>query len=138
MNVSLLKIRRKSVPGQTQGSVPRHIWVCPGFSFVKCGLRFIILFADVFSRGWGAFFSGEELLSVEMTTAARKVANNVIKYLRWRNSDESGMVAAGFIGVAFVAEPLSTPVEYCEWVHVERGQAGHWLRRRSQCFSANG
>ena len=83
----------------------------------------------------GAFCSGEELISVEMTTAAHKVANNVIKFLRWRNSDESGMVAAGFIGVAFdVAEPLSTPVEYCEWVLVERGQVGYWLPHRSQCF----
>ena len=77
----------------------------------------------------------------QMTTAAHKVANNVIKFLRWRNSDESGMVAAGFIGVAFdVAEPLSTPVEYCEWLLVERGQVGYWLPRRSQwfVFSANG
>jgi len=57
----------------------------------------------------GAICSGEELISVEMTTAAHKVANNVIKFLRWRNSDESGMVAAGFIGVAFdIAEPPST------------------------------
>jgi hypothetical protein len=88
----------------------------------------------------GAFCSGEELISVEMTTAAHKVANNVIKFLRWRNSDESGMVAAGFIGVAFdVAESPSTPVEYCEWVPAERGQAGYWLPHRSQWFfSANG
>ena len=83
----------------------------------------------------GAICSGEELISVEMSTAAHKVANNVIKFLRWRNSDESGMVAAGFIGVAFdVAEPLSTPVEYCEWIPAERGQAGYWLPHRSQWF----
>ncbi len=56
-----------------------------------------------------------ELSLIDMTTTARKVANNVIKYLRWRNSDEHGQVVAGFIGVAFdIAEPLSTPVEYCE------------------------
>ena len=96
---------------------------------------------QLFSLEEGSFFcSGEELISVEMTTAAHKVANNVIKFLRWRNSDESGMVAAGFIGVAFdVAEPLSTPVEYCEWVLAERGQVGYWLPHRSQWFfSANG
>ena len=81
-------------------------------------------------------FSGEELLSVEMNTAAHKVANNVIKYLRWRNSDENGQVVAGFIGVAFdIAELLSTPVEYCEWVPADRGQAGYWLSHTAQCFS---
>ena len=69
-----------------------------------------------------------ELLSVDMTIAAHKVANNVIKYLRWRNWDESGMVAAGFIGVAFdIAEPLSTPAEYCECFLVARGQVGYRL-----------
>ena len=83
----------------------------------------------------GAICSGEELISVEMSIAAHKVANNLIKFLRWRNSDESGIVAAGLIGVAFdVAEPRSTPVEYCEWVLAERGQAGFWLPHRSQCF----
>ena len=35
------------------------------------------------------------------STAEHEVANDVIKYLRWRNSDGSGMVAAGLIGVAF-------------------------------------
>ena len=71
---------------------------------------------QLFSLKEGSFFfsSVVELLSVDMTTAAHKVANNVIKYLRWRNSDESGEVVAGFIGVAFdIAEPHSTPVVYC-------------------------
>ena len=77
-----------------------------------------------------------EWCSVDMTIAAHEVANNVIKYLRWRNLDESGIAAAGFIGVAFdIAEPLSTPVEYCEWVLADRGQVGHWLLHTAQfCF----
>ena len=40
-----------------------------------------------------------ELSSVGTSTAEHEVANKVIKYLRWRNSDGSGMVAAGFIGL---------------------------------------
>ena len=80
-----------------------------------------------------------EWCSVDMTIAAHKVANNVIKYLRWRNWDESGMVAAEFIGVAFdIAEPFSTPVEYCERVLVDRGQVGYWLLHRAQLLFANG
>ena len=72
---------------------------------------------------------------VDVIIAAHKFANNVIKYLRWRNSDGSGMFAAGFIGVAFdIAEPLSTPVEYCERVLVDRGQVGYWLLHTAQCF----
>ena len=84
----------------------------------------------------GAFSSVVEWSSVDMTIAAHKLANNVIKYLRWRKMDESGMVAAGFKGVAFdIAEPLSTPVEYCERVLVDRGQVGYWLLHRAQfCF----
>ena len=76
-----------------------------------------------------------EWCSVDMTIAAHKVANNLIKYLGWRNWDESGMVAAGIIGVAFdIAEPHSTPVEYCEWVLVDRGQVGYWSPHTDQCF----
>ncbi len=46
------------------------------------------------------------------STAEHEVANDVIKYLRLRNSDGSGMVAAEFTGVAFdIAEPLSSTVE---------------------------
>ena len=93
------------------------------------------IFCSCFLSTTGAICSAEHLISVAMTTAAHKVVNNVIKFLRWRNSDESGMVAAGFIGVAFdVAEPPSTPVEYCEGVPAERGQAGYWLPHRSQWF----
>ena len=61
------------------------------------------------------------------STAEHEVANNVIKYLRWRNSDGSGMVAAEFTGVAFdIAEPLSSTVEYCELVLGDRGPGG-WV-----------
>ncbi len=95
-----------------------------------------ISIAVVFLSRWGAFSSVVEWCSVDMTIAAHKVANIVIKYLRWRNLDESGIVAAGFIGVAFdIAEPLSTPVEYCERVLVDRGQVGYWLLHGAQfCF----
>jgi hypothetical protein len=62
---------------------------------VKYALKMTISIAAVFSRG------GEHVPEHE-------VANHVIKYLRWRNSDGSGMVAAEFTGVAFdIAEPLS-------------------------------
>ena len=36
---------------------------------------------------------------VAMTTAGHKVANNVIKFLLWRDSDENGDVAQGCTGV---------------------------------------
>ena len=61
------------------------------------------------------------------STAEPEVANDVIKYLRWRTSDGSGMVASEFTGVAFdIAEPLSTTVEYCEFVLGDRGPGG-WV-----------
>ena len=70
-----------------------------------------------------------------MSTAAHKVANNVIKFLRWRNSSENGDVAQGFLGVAFdIGEPRFTPVEYCQRVPAQRGQAGHWLPHTSQWY----
>ena len=60
------------------------------------------------------------------STAEHEVVNGVIKYLRWRNSDGSGMVAE-FTGVAFdIAEPLSSTVEYCELVLGDRGPGG-WV-----------
>ena len=51
----------------------------------------------------------------------RTVANNVLKFLRWRKSDENGDVAQGFIGVVFdVTAQGDSPVEYAEWVPGER------------------
>ena len=75
-----------------------------------------------------------------MTIAARKVANNVIKFLRWRNSDASGMVAAGFIGVAFdVAEPPSTQLSTAKGFLLSEGKLGiGCLTDLSGFFSANG
>ena len=62
------------------------------------------------------------------STAEHEVANHVIKYLRWRNSDGSGTVAAEFIGVAFdIAEALLTTVGYCELVLGDRGEGGYRL-----------
>ena len=76
-----------------------------------------------------------EWTSEGASTAEHEVANDVIKYLRWRNSDGSGMVAAECIGVAFdVAEPLSTTAEYCEWVLGDRGQAGYRLSHTAPFF----
>ena len=49
-----------------------------------------------------------------MTAAAHRVANNVIKFLRWLNTDENGNVAEGFMGVVFDAsEQNPSPVDYC-------------------------
>ena len=49
------------------------------------------------------------------------------------------MVAIGPIGVAFdIAEPLSSPVEYCELVPADRGQARYRLPRTALFVSANG
>ena len=74
--------------------------------------------------------------SLEVTSrAVHEVANDVIKYLRWRNSDGSVMVAAEFTGVAFdIAEPLSTTVEYCELVLGDRGQGGYRLSHTALFF----
>ena len=100
---------------------------------MKYVLKMTISIAAVFSR-WGAFSSVVEWSSVGTSTAEHEVANHVIKYLRWRNSDGSGMVAAEFIGVAFdVADPLSTTVEYCELVLGDRGQGGYRLSHTAVC-----
>ena len=62
-----------------------------------------------------------------MTTATHRVAKNVIKFLRWRNSDEDGQVADGFMGVVFDAsEQNPSPVDDCPWILAERGQGGYW------------
>ncbi|MFM7978924.1 MAG: hypothetical protein ACKPKO_06370 [Candidatus Fonsibacter sp.] len=70
-----------------------------------------------------------------MTAVAHNIANNVIKFLRWRNTSANGDVSEGFIGVAFdVSDALYLPVEYCQWVPAERGQAGYWLPHTSQRY----
>ena len=60
------------------------------------------------------------------STAEPEVANDVIKYLRWRTSDGSGMVASEFTGVAFdIAEPLSREQwSSANWLLVTEGQVG--------------
>ena len=37
-----------------------------------------------------------------------------------------------------IAEPLPTPVEYCEWVLVDRGQVGYRLPHTAPFFSRLG
>jgi hypothetical protein len=69
------------------------------------------------------------------TAAAHRVANNVLQFLRWRNTDENGNVAGGFLGVVFdVAEQNPTPVDYCPWVPAARGQAGYWRPNTEHWF----
>ena len=70
-----------------------------------------------------------------MTAAAHRVANNAIKFLRWRSTDENGNVADGFIGVVCdVSEQKPTPVDYSPWGPEARGQVGHWRSNTEHLF----
>ena len=70
------------------------------------------------------------------STAEPEVANDVIKYLRWRTSDGSGMVASEFTGVAFdIAEPLSREQwSSANWLLVTEGQVGGYRLSHTAVF----
>ncbi len=62
-----------------------------------------------------------------MTKAAHTVATNVLKYMRWRHTDEHGDVAAGCTGVVLhVADRGAYPVDVCPWAAACHGHVGHW------------
>ena len=53
-------------------------------------------------------------------------ANFVLKYLRWRNTDANGDIAAGYLGEVFDQDPTSLLPNIALWVPAAHGQGGHW------------
>ena len=53
-------------------------------------------------------------------------ANSVLKYLRWRNTDAKGDIAAGYLGEVFDQDPTSFLPNIPLWVPAAHGQGGHW------------
>ena len=67
--------------------------------------------------------------------AEHEVANDVIKYLRWRNSDGSGMVAVEFTGVAFdIADSSRQQWSTANWFLVTMGQVGGYRLSHAAAF----
>ena len=60
------------------------------------------------------------------TKAAHTRANNVLKYLRWRNTDASGQSPDGYRGEIFDLDPQAKLLGVREWQPEAKGQAGQF------------
>ena len=68
------------------------------------------------------------------STAKPEVANDVIKYLRWRTSDGSGMVASELTGVAFDPSLSREQWSSANWLLVTEGQVGGYRLSHTAVF----
>ena len=65
-------------------------------------------------------------LRMAATKHAHARANNVLKYLRWRNTDASGQSPDGYRGEIFDLDPQAKLLGVREWQPEAKGQAGQF------------
>ena len=65
-------------------------------------------------------------LRMVATKHAHVRANNVLKYLRWRNTDASGLFPDGYRGEVFDLDPQAKLLGVREWKPEAKGQAGQF------------